>query len=337
LDVPGPKQDAVRFLIEHHLDLSLIMNGRDLEDPATARFLVERVGTQERLRQLTLLTYADISAVNPTAMTPWRLEQLWRVYSLGVEQLTRDLVMDRIHGRPGIGPVSPQLEAFLEGLPTRYIRIHTRHEIDHHFELQQIAARDGVSVEITREAGAYLMTVLAPDRPGTFGSLCGALASFGLNILKAEAFSNSAGYIVDVFRFADPLRTLELNPGEVERLQWTAQCVVRGSIEVRDLLKRRRPARLPSTGAKILPKVRFNNEASDDSTLIDFIGEDRPGLLYDLSSVLTQYDCNIEVVMIDTEAHKAIDVFYVTRNGGKLDEETERQIGDALVKAAMQT
>ena len=45
--------------------------------------LADRVGTVERLKQLTMLTYADISAVNPQAMTPWRLEQLWRVYLLG--------------------------------------------------------------------------------------------------------------------------------------------------------------------------------------------------------------------------------------------------------------
>ena len=38
-----------------------------------------------------MLTYADISAVNPQAMTPWRLEQLWRAYLLAHEELTREL------------------------------------------------------------------------------------------------------------------------------------------------------------------------------------------------------------------------------------------------------
>ena len=340
LQVPAVKQAAVQFLIEHHLDLSLVMNGRDLEDPATARFLTSRVGTQERLRQLALLTYADISAVNPTAMTPWRLEQLWRVYSLGLEQLTRDLMMDRIRSNRTMEEElasSPEVATFLEGLPTRYLRTHTREEIDRHCALYRRASAEGVAVETKKEAGTYVVSVVARDHPGLFASLCGALASFGMNIVKGEVFSNAAGYAVDVIRFSDPMRTLELNPGETDRVEWTIECVVRGSIEVRDLLKRRRPMRAISSGAKISPRVRFNNEASDGSTLMDFVGEDRPGLLYDLASVLSGKGCDIEVVMIDTEAHKALDVFYLTHHGGKLSERMQDDLKSEILKTAMRS
>ena len=271
-------------------------------------------------------------------MTPWRLEQLWRVYTLGQEQLTRDLAMDRIRRDQALEQQlagSPELAAFLEGLPTRYLRTHSREEVERHYELSKAVVKDGVAVEILKQAGAYVLAVLAKDNPGLFAPLCGALASFGMNIVKAEAFANATGLAVDVFRFEDPMRTLELNPGEVERLRWTIECVVRGSIQVGDLLRRRRPTRLPSSGAKIQPRVRFNNDASDSSTLIDFVGEDRPGLLYDLASTMSAQGCNIEVVMIDTEAHKAIDVFYVTRNGAKLDEFTQAKLQEEILRVAM--
>ena len=52
--------------------------------------------TVERLKPLTLLTYADISAVNPTAMTPWRAEQLSQLYMLTYNELTRELETERI-------------------------------------------------------------------------------------------------------------------------------------------------------------------------------------------------------------------------------------------------
>jgi [protein-PII] uridylyltransferase len=249
--------------------------------------------------------------------------------------LSRELAIDRVHapsfnsGESGSG----ELARFVEGFPTRYLRTHTREQIEHHLELHKSAERNGVALEIDHSTGAYLMTVLTRDRPGLFASLCGALASFGMNIVKAEASSNAAGWVLDLIRFTDPLRTLELNPTEVDRLRRTVQDVAKERVGVMDLLKRRRAAPRPRREAKVLPVIRFDNEASDVSTLIDFVGEDRPGLLYDLASALSQAGCNIEVLMIDTQAHKAIDVFYVTRNGGKLDERMQHQLQADLMAA----
>ena len=321
IGAPETGQRIVQFLIKHHLDLSLVMNGRDLDDPATARFLSSHIGTYEDLRKLTLLTYADVSAVNPTAMTPWRAEQLWRVHSVAAAQLTRELVSERIHQSEeaaATAPLRPELATFLDGFPTRYRRIHSDAQIEEHFRLEQLRLRDGVALEIRREPGAYALTVLAADQPGLFAALCGTLASFGMNIVKAEAASNSSGCALDEFRFADPGRTLELNPEEMERLRWTVECVVRGAIEVTDLLKRRRP-KSRSTASRIPSAIRFDDLASDSSTLLNFSGEDRPGLLFDLASALTEAECNIEVVLVNTEGDRAIDVLYVTRQGGKLD------------------
>jgi [protein-PII] uridylyltransferase len=339
IQVPAGYQETVLFLIEHHLDLSLVMSARDLDDPLAARQLATQMGTLERLRLLALLTYADISAVNPTAMTPWRLEQLWRVYVLGAEQLKRELDTDRIHSHSAghfipDGNLTPEAHAFLEGLPTRYLRTHGRDEIMRQVRLAGQLGRHGVVVEIKRQSDAWQAIVMTADKPGLFAMVCGTLASYGMNILKAEAAANHAGLVVDQFRFADPLRTLELNPTEVDQLRLTIELVVRGELKVEDLLKRRRPAPRPSHGASIQPMVQFNREASDTCTLIDFVGEDRPGLLYDLASALSEAGCNIELVMIDTEAHKAIDVFYVTRNGAKVSETDEGHLKAALVRAA---
>lgn len=336
MQAPAEVRRAIAFLIEHHLDLSLVMTGRDLEDPATARYLTSRIPTLEDLRRLTLLTYCDIAAVNATSMTPWRLEQLWRVYSAGSEQLVRELETDRIQEAKHSFPAwadTREMTAFLEGFPQRYLRTHTREEIEHHFQLDQKGRTRGAAVEITREAGAYLLTVLAQDEPGLFARLCGALAGFGMNIVKAEAASNAAGHVLDQFRFTDPMRTLELNPGEMSRLESTVAGVLRHAVEVSDLLKRRRAPRV-RTETTVTPFVRFNKDASDVATLVDFVGHDRPGLLYDLASVISGAGCNIELVMINTEAHKAIDVFYVTRNGRKLTAAVQQRLEKDLLAAA---
>ena len=57
---PPRERETVLFLIRNHLELSAAMQGRDLFDPQTIREVAGRVETVERLKALTLLTYADI-------------------------------------------------------------------------------------------------------------------------------------------------------------------------------------------------------------------------------------------------------------------------------------
>jgi [protein-PII] uridylyltransferase len=85
----------------------------------------------------------------------------------------------------------------------------------------------------------------------------------------------------------------------------------------------------------VKPRVSFKNDASEAATLIEIVTEDRPGLLHDLASAISKAGCNIEVVMIDTEAHKALDVFYVTAQGKKLEEEKQLLLRSELLAACV--
>jgi [protein-PII] uridylyltransferase len=331
IQVPPHERENILFLIRRHLELSAAMQARDLFDPQTLRDVAHQVETVERLKALTLLTYADISAVNPSVMTPWRAEQLWQLYLMVYNELTRELETERIEIDPS-GP--PGRQEFLRGFPTRYIRTHSETEIDEHMMLEERSRKRGVGVEIRRLESAYQLTmVTTADRPGLFAAVAGTLSSFGMNILKAEAFSNRRGLILDTFTFADLTRTLELNPTEVDRLRTTTERVIAGKIDVKELLRNRPKPALPSRSARIAARVVFDSEASGTATLVEIVAEDRPGLLYDLASAIAANGCNIEVVLIDTQAHKAIDVFYVTKGGKKLETDQKQPLEAALRRA----
>jgi [protein-PII] uridylyltransferase len=322
------ERDTVLFLVEKHLELSSAMNSRDLSDPATWRLLAGAVGTVERLKMLTMLTYADISAVNPTAMTPWRREQLWRTYLAAHGELTRELDTDRI--RSAATSLAPDLAGFVEGFPTRYLRTHDESEIRRHRELAKTAEQNGAAASLERRNGFYQVCVAAADRPFLFASICGALASFGMNIVKAEAFSNEAGMVLDTFTFADPNRTLELNPTERDRLEETVTRAAVGRVDVKRMVANRRP---PPRSQRVRPRVVFSNDASQHATLVEIVAEDRPGLLYDLATAMSQAGCDIGVVLIDTEAQRALDVFYVTAGGVKLSAEDQARLRPVLLSA----
>jgi [protein-PII] uridylyltransferase len=323
----------VLFIIRHHLALPAAIQSRDMDDPDTGRRLKETVKTAERLRLLTLLSYADISAVNAAAMSPWRREQLWRLYRIAHRALTAGLTDDRAAAAGAAwDDASPELREFIAGLPARYLWTHTREQAEAHLALYRKCPPGGAAVDIIRREGAFQATIVTADRPFLFATLAGALASFGADIVRAEAFSNAQGAAVDVFTFTDPARNLELNPPERERLRLTLRRAAAGELRAEELLRRRPPRSVPARSA-FAPQVSMDLESSNAATVAEVVAQDRPGLLYALASAISRAGCNIEVVLVDTEAHKAIDVFHVTREGRKLTEAEAHALRGALLAA----
>jgi [protein-PII] uridylyltransferase len=76
--------------------------------------------------------------------------------------------------------------------------------------------------------------------------------------------------------------------------------------------------------------VSIDNEASPAATLIQMVAQDRPGLLHDVSAVISRRGANIEVVLVTTEAKKAIDVFYITKAGAKLNDREAQELANAI-------
>jgi [protein-PII] uridylyltransferase len=109
--------------------------------------------------------------------------------------------------------------------------------------------------------------------------------------------------------------------------------VMTGTVSVEKLLSGRKRGRRKAPLVAVETRVEFDDEASSHSTLLEVVAQDTPGLLRALSLTLAGQGCNIEVALVDTEGETAIDVFYLTRDGAKLDGEEERMLREALVQA----
>lgn len=323
------ERDEVLSAIEQRSLLAGLVT-RDLNDPATVRRAAERIGTIERLKLLLILTYGQVAAEFAEPNLSFRLDQAWRAYKATSLELTRGLETDRIRDVP---TAFPENADFIKGFPTRYLRAHAADEIAAHIRLYEASRSNGVAVQLDPLDGGYQLTVVANDRPGLFGSFAGAIASFGLNILKAEAFSNSEGVILDTFVVTDPKRALELNPSEAERLQDLVARIGLGKTEARRLF--RGGAQTQSRAPTIEPRIHFDSNACESATLVEIVAEDRPGLLYALASVFSAAACNIDTVLIDTKGHRALDVFYVARDGTKLAPEFQEELKRKLVAACL--
>lgn len=329
IGIPAPDLSVIQRLIGEHLYLGTLISTRDLADPDEANQAAHRMQTKEYLAMLALLTIADSSAVFPGAMTTWRRSQLWHAYTAIERELTKELEDERID-QPA--QMSGELASFVKGFPTRYWFRTNEADRQQHLTLASAAQQIGVATDLRRRQDDWQLTVVTKDRSRLLADLAGTLASFGMNILKAEAFGNSRAEVLDIFVFSDPLRTLELNPPILEELRDAVRRVVLGKETAERLLKRRPKATIRYR-MQIDTVLRFDNETSGVATLLELQTQDRPGLLYDLTRTLAEKGCEIDTVLLHTEGQRAVDVFYLRAGGEKLTPELMNALGVQLRQA----
>ncbi len=316
---------------------------RDIFDEETVSAFAGKVQTPEALRMLTLFTYADINAVHPDALTPWKAENLWQLYIATANYLDRSVDEERLGAQHEselvhrvLALLPGQKEAvgeYLEGFPERYVLTRTPEQVRTQFKMSKRFAEDPVQLEFRYSPTVSELTLVTRDRPQLFATMAGALAAWGMNIVTADAFSNRQWVVVDTFRFTDTFRTLEMNASEHEAFVKSVHDVMTGEVSLEKLLSGRRRGRRKAPLVEVETRVEFDDEASSHSTLLEVVTQDTTGLLRALSLTLAAHGCNIEVALVDTEGETAIDVFYLTRNGGKLDKDEERVLRRALIEA----
>jgi [protein-PII] uridylyltransferase len=354
LQLPREARDTVLFLIRHHLQMSLVAFRRDTDDPQIVGDFAGLVGTEERLTLLCLLTLADIEAVSPETLTPWKEELVWRLYVDTYNHLTQrygDELIERnqtglvelLTWRPSDVP-EDEITRFLEGLPRRYLQLFPREAIYRHVRLARDIGPDEVHLSLEageqaaspsrlRDGGAvaWTLTVVTLDKPFLFSNICGVLSSFGMNILRGQALTNPNGLVLDVFQFSDDERFLALNADASAQMLHVLQEVVSGQVDVTTLLRGREQGVLHARAvSRVAPIVRADGGASDRYTILDIVAGNAIGLLYRISRVISQHGCDVDLVLISTEGERAVDVFHITRAGAKLTEAEQRALTSDL-------
>jgi [protein-PII] uridylyltransferase len=331
LQLPEESIALVEFLIRQHTKMSLVAFRRDTEDPDIVRQLADLVGIEERLKMLCLLTLVDIEAVNPETLTPWREELLWRLYVDTYNHLTLEYADERIeHHESGLRGLiaarpedvtEPEITRFVEGLPRRYLQLFPHDSIYRHVRLSRDIRPDDVHADLELKGPLWELTVVTLDKPFLFSNICGTLSSFGMDIARGHAMTNPNGLVLDVFQFTDQERFLELNATGKDRFLTVLGEVISGAVDVTERLRAREQSVLYRRRAGVTatpPMIHADNQSSRRYTILDIVANNVLGLLHRVSRVISRHGCDVDLVLISTEGEKAIDVFHITKAGGKL-------------------
>jgi [protein-PII] uridylyltransferase len=358
LHLTPEEQDTVHFVTLHHLFASYMADRRDVNDPATIRNLARLCQTRERLKILYLATVADIRSVSKEAFTRLKHGQLMALYRNTMEWLEASadeadpsrILLERAAARAQAtqsaalaavaveGGDRAQAEQLLESMPPRYLLSHDAAEIALHlrFALDYTAAPREVGLYSYRpvEGRFWGLVVLAPDQPGLFSRVAGALADCGHNVRGASVYTARDGLALESYQL-DPIAG---GPMEEAANRQMIERRVRSALAGQPLAPlRRRVSDAPAgTVRQVAPSVIVDNQESDLYTVIDITAQDRPALLYDITRTLAELGLDIAVSRASTRANEAVDSFYVTERGPggkKVPEERQEEVRRALLAA----
>jgi [protein-PII] uridylyltransferase len=141
-----------------------------------------------------------------------------------------------------------------------------------------------------------------------------------MDILRGSAMTSRTGLVVDLFQFTDGEQFFARNADGPARFEALLRDVVGGHDDIETRLWRKEDGLgHRRTRPRVAPSVHVDNEQSPTYTIIELVATDAPGLLHRVGRLLSRHGCDVELVLISTEGSRAIDVFHLTRAGGKLD------------------
>ena len=350
LGLDPAQTEAVAWLIEHHLVMSDTAQRRDLSDRRTIETFADLVGTVDRLNMLLILTICDIRAVGPGIWNGWKAELLRTLYWETENLLTGEnskLARDRrvAAARDELRRALPKwsdhdFDAYAaRHQPPYWLKVDLAHKIRHAsiLNMSEVELPAPIVDTVTEaERDITEITVIAPDHPRLLSIIAGACAAAGADIVDAQIFTTTDGLALDMIYVT---RALDRDEDELRRAGRVAMAIERsltGEIRLAEAVAQR-SATEPSIAEifDIEPEVRIDNALSHRFTVIEVSGLDRRGLLFALTTILSQLSLNIGSAHIATFGERAADVFYVTDLAGAKIVDPERMTGikEAILQA----
>ena len=339
LGLSEAETELVAWLIENHLLMSNIAQSRDIADPKTIRDFAETMQSVERLRLLLLLTVADIRAVGPNTWNGWKGQLLRSLYYATEPLLSGayepvalservDTAIEAFRVEAKDKPPE-RVQAFIERQYDDYwIKTSLPKQVEHMGLMTRTdtnGKKFGTSFTTNAFTAVSELSLVAPNHPRVLSLFAGACAAAGANIVGAYIASTRDGFALDTFLLQRAFEHEDDEKRRAERIGDTIEKLLRGEVRLSTLMAKKMGAPSIINTFTVEPEVVIDNVVSDHFTVIEVSGLDRPGLLYDVTTALSDLNLDINSAHITTFGEKAVDTFYVTDLTRKKITSSQRQ------------
>ncbi len=321
--------DPVTFLVKNHLIMEQVAFRRNLNDPETLNNFTSRFNSIEDLNLLYLVTYADLSAVNPAVWTSWKSDLLAELYtktkSMLEEQITgEELLISSIYVEPK--EISKHSTLISESHVQEHIDSINDIGYAHQFSDKEIAMhveeiQKGISISVLFKALSDFtnITIITKDFPALLSKICGVLSINDANIHDAKIFTRKDGIVIDTFNVTDFRTHQKIGKDRHSKIRRDLRAVVGGLLQLTQEIAQMKSRwwRIESKFFKRTGKVKIVFERHEKFTIIDVFSPDRLGFLYQVTSKMNEMGMNIYFAKISTKGDDIVDSFYVLDRTGK--------------------
>ncbi|MCH7964679.1 MAG: HD domain-containing protein [Bacteroidetes bacterium] len=323
--------ETVSFLVKNHLVMEQIAFRRNLSDPETLNNFTSIFSTVEELDLLYLLTYADLSAVNPAVWTNWKSDLLEELYQKSYAMLKKqisgeELLISSTSGVPE--EISKHSEEITETHAKEHIDSINDIGYTQQFSVKEIAKhieeiRKGTNMTVLfkEQNGFTNITLVTKDFSSLLSKICGVFAVNDVNIQDAKIFTQKDGIVIDTFNVTDFRSHQKIEEKRYKKIEMDLKRVVAGLLQLNKEVASMKSKwwRIESKFFKRTGQVKIVFEKHEKYTIIDIFSPDRLGFLYQVTNKMNELGLNIYFAKISTRGDDIVDSFYVLdRNSNKI-------------------
>ncbi|MTA24675.1 MAG: [protein-PII] uridylyltransferase, partial [Actinobacteria bacterium] len=273
--------EKIALLVREHLLLSAVATRRDLEDPATIQFVVEKIKEPETLQLLHALSISDGEATGKSGWSDWKAG------------LVSNLVYKCLAVMSGVKPAS-QPDLLPVGRITEDLTITILNNEDN---------REDIEIEI-----------IAKDQTGLLSAVAGLMTISRFNVRSAKTRTTDG---VAVMRWIVELDTNAPMP-TAEKLTDQLIKALSGELDLGRKIEERIDNYRRYPGIPTPPPVVFAaNDLATNATIIEVRMHDRPGILFSVARAISRFGVDIKSAIVSTLGAEAFDTLYVTDLSGQ--------------------
>ena len=324
--ITGHDCRLVRWLVRHHLLMSMTAQRKDISDPQVIHEFAMQVGDPETLNHLYLLTVADIRATNPSLWNSWKGALLRELFAatrsafrrglekpVDLEQRIRAVREETLGLLDRLGLPVAAIERVWESLPDDYFLRYLPDEIAWHTIAIDATPAPNLPLVLLRpmsQRGSAEVFIYAHDQDFIFAHSTALLDQLGLTIFDAKIITASNGYVLNSYH------VLESSGGPIKDHQRQVQicsklreCLLNPGANPAPV-QRREPREIKHF--TVPTQVYFHQDPQHRHTVLELLATDRPGLLSKVGQAFQQMGIRLNNAKISTIGSRAEDIFYVT-------------------------